>query len=71
MIWNPEQECMNPANLQTLQLARLKNLVEHVYNTVPFYKKKLDEAGVKPSDIKSLKDIAKLPFTTTSTVPVC
>ena len=66
MIWNPEQECMNPANLQTLQFARLKNLVEHVYNTVPFYKKKLDEAGVKPSDIKSLKDIAKLPFTTKS-----
>lgn len=66
MIWNPEQECMNSANLQTLQFARLKNLVEHVYNTVPFYKKKLDEAGVKPSDIKSLKDIAKLPFTTKS-----
>ena len=66
MIWNPENECMNSANLQTIQFARLKNLVEHVYNTVPFYKNKFDEIGVKPSDIKSLKDIAKLPFTTKS-----
>ena len=66
MIWNPENECMNSANLQTIQFARLKNLVEHVYNTVPFYKNKFDEIGVKPSDIRSLKDIAKLPFTTKS-----
>ena len=42
MIWNPENECMNSANLQTIQFARLKNLVEHVYNTVPFYKNKFD-----------------------------
>ena len=52
--------------LKKLQLARLKNLVEHVYTSVPFYKAKLDAAGVKPSDIKSLEDIAKLPFTTKS-----
>ena len=64
MIWNPEHECMSPESLQALQFARLKNLVEHVYTVVPFYKKKLDEAGVKPSDIKCLADIAKLPFTT-------
>jgi len=38
-------------------------MVENAYNNVPFYKKKLDEAGVKPSDIKSIDDIAKLPFT--------
>jgi phenylacetate-CoA ligase len=38
-------------------------MVEHAYNNVPFYKKKLDEAGVKPSDIKSIEDITKLPFT--------
>ncbi len=64
MIWNPEKECMNEDARKALQFARLKNLVEHVYNTVPFYKKRFDEAGVKPSDIKSLEDIAKLPFTT-------
>lgn len=64
MIWNPEHECMNVDALRSLQFARLKNLVERVYNTVPFYKDKLDKVGVKPSDIKTLKDIAKLPFTT-------
>lgn len=64
MIWNPERECMSPEALQSLQFARLKNLVEHVYNTVPFYKKRFDECGVKPADIKSLADISKLPFTT-------
>jgi phenylacetate-CoA ligase len=55
---------MSSEALQALQFARLKNLVERIYNTVPFYKKKLDAAGVKSSDIQSLKDIAKLPFTT-------
>ena len=54
---------MDSAALQTLQFARLKNLVERVYTNVPFYRKKLEAAGVKPADIKSLADIAKLPFT--------
>jgi phenylacetate-CoA ligase len=49
--------------LRTLQFARLKNLVERVYTNVPFYKKKLDAAGVRPSDVTSLSDISKLPFT--------
>lgn len=64
MIWNPENECMSKEAMESLQFARLKNLVERVYNTVPFYKEKLDAAGIKPSDIKSLADISKLPFTT-------
>ncbi|OJF76749.1 MAG: phenylacetate--CoA ligase [Treponema sp. CETP13] len=66
MIWNIEKECMNVSSLRALQFARLKNLVEHLYATVPFYKVKFDEVGVKPHDIKSLKDISKLPFTTKS-----
>jgi len=64
MIWNPEHECMDKAALQKLQFARLKNLVERVYTNVPFYLDTLDKMGVKPSDIRSLADIAKLPFTT-------
>lgn len=63
MIWNPKYECMDRAELKTLQLQRLKCLVEKLYNNLPFYKKKLDEAGVKPSHIKSLKDLKLLPFT--------
>jgi len=47
-----------------LQLAHLKNLVENLYVKVDFYRRKMDEAGVKPRDIHSLKDIEKLPFTT-------
>lgn len=66
MIWNLEKECMNIASLRALQFARLRNLVEHLYATVPFYKHKFDAMGVKPHDIKSLNDISKLPFTTKS-----
>ncbi len=55
---------MEPEALRRLQFARLKNLVERVYTNVPFYKKKFDDAGVKPSDVKCLEDLAKLPFTT-------
>lgn len=66
MIWNPEKECMDQNALKKLQFARLRNLVEHLYATVPFYKKKFDKIGVKPCDIRSLSDISKLPFTSKS-----
>ncbi len=63
MIWN-EAERLPRKELEKLQLERLKKIVEWVYNRVPFYRKKFDEAGVKPEDIKHLQDIQKLPFTT-------
>lgn len=50
--------------LKALQLDGLKWTVEHAYNGSVHYRRKLDEAGVKPGDIKSLADIHKLPFTT-------
>lgn len=64
MIFNPEYESMDPAVREKLQFARLKNLLDKVYRDVPFYKKKMDEAGVSPKDITCLADIEKLPFTT-------
>ncbi|MDR0644461.1 MAG: phenylacetate--CoA ligase [Treponema sp.] len=64
MIYNPEYECMETSTRQKLQLARLKNLTEKLYEAVPFYRKKMDELGVKTTDIRSLADIEKLPFTT-------
>jgi phenylacetate-CoA ligase len=64
MIYNPEYECMHHEARKKLQLARLKNLVEMLYTNVGFYRKKMDETGIKPKDIHSLKDIEKLPFTT-------
>ncbi len=63
LIWNQEAETMPRAELEKLQLQRLQQTVELVYAKVPFYKRCLDERRVKPSDIKSLQDIAKLPFT--------
>ncbi|RKX93830.1 MAG: phenylacetate--CoA ligase [Spirochaetes bacterium] len=64
MIFNKEIETMSREEMQALQLKKLKDLVTYVYSNVEFYKKKFDAAGVKPSDIKTLKDISKLPFTT-------
>lgn len=56
-------ETASIAELQTLQLERMQWSLAHAYENVPFYKKKFDEAGVKPSDLKSLKDLSKFPFT--------
>lgn len=50
--------------LRALQLDGLKWTVSHVYKNSEFYRKKLDESGIKPNHIKSLKDLSKLPFTT-------
>ena len=48
--------------LKQIQLQRLQRIVAHEYNNVEFYRKRMDEKGVKPSDIHSLADISKLPF---------
>lgn len=64
MIWNEEFETLPREALEALQLKRLKNLVERVYSAVPYYRAKMDEKGVKPADINTLADLAKLPFTT-------
>ena len=63
MILNREMECADRDTMQALQLERLKKTVAHVYANVAPYRKKMDEAGVKPEDIKSLADIVRLPFT--------
>lgn len=64
MIWNEEFETLPREALEALQLKRLKALVERVHAAVPYYRRKMEDAGVKPADIKSLKDLNKLPFTT-------
>ena len=50
--------------LQALQLTRLKQTLQHAYDKVPHYKQAFDTAGVHPSDLKTLADITKFPFTT-------
>jgi len=63
MIWDEEFETLPREALEALQLKRLIATAERVYTNVPFYRKKFDEAGIRPSDIKSLKDLRRLPFT--------
>jgi phenylacetate-CoA ligase len=50
--------------LQALQLSRLKQTLQHAYANVPHYKQAFDAAGVQPSDLKTLTDLSKFPFTT-------
>jgi phenylacetate-CoA ligase len=64
MMWNSKREGGDPGDMRKVQLESLRGLLERVYDRVPFYKRKFDEAGVKPADIGSLEDLAKLPFTT-------
>ena len=63
MIYNEEYETMPREALEAIQLRRLQSVVARVYNTVPFYKKRFDEAGIKPEDINTLEDLRTLPFT--------
>ena len=53
---------MSTEFLRDLQLARLQKMVAHSYANVALFRSRMDERGVKPEDIKTLKDIAKLPF---------
>lgn len=61
--YSPE-EYYSREDLRSLQTAQLRKIITYVYERVPFYKRKFQEAGVKPEDIKDISDIVKLPFTT-------
>lgn len=63
MIWSKE-ETLPRIEIEKIQLTRLKETVNRVYENVPAYREKMDKANVKPEDIKSLKDLSKLPFVT-------
>ncbi len=62
-IWNREIECMPRNEMRELQSKQLCQLVERLYAVSPFYQNRMDEKGVKPTNIKSIDDISKLPFT--------
>ena len=63
-IRDPKIECMSRDEMHTLQSERLVKQVKNVYDNVAFYRRKMDELGVLPGDIKGIDDINKLPFTT-------
>lgn len=62
-IFNPAYECLSRSEMQNLQSERLRKTVERVYNNCAPYRKKMDELKLKPSDVKSVSDLYKLPFT--------
>ncbi len=71
-FWNDKNSPMNPVSspdfiptqqMRALQLYRLQGVVQHSYNNVELFKTRMDQLKVKPTDIKKLSDIAKLPFT--------
>ncbi|HSB69312.1 MAG TPA: phenylacetate--CoA ligase [Candidatus Methylomirabilis sp.] len=64
MIWNDEFETLPREAMEALQLKRLRDMVDRVSATVPFYRRKLAEAGYKPGDLRKLEDLSRLPFTT-------
>jgi phenylacetate-CoA ligase len=63
MIFHPELETLSRERLEKLQDERLRFVVGYVYERVPFYRQRLDEAGVDPKAFGGLKDLHKLPFT--------
>lgn len=63
-MFQPEIETMSREAIREHQLEKLKWQVKRVYENVPMYRERMNEAGVKPDDIQSLEDLAKLPFTT-------
>ena len=61
--WNESMECATPYEMESLQSFRLSQTVRRIYENVPYYRQKMDEHGVKPEDIRSVRDLSKLPFT--------
>jgi len=64
LYYQPDIERMSRTQMRDLQSKRLVSQVNHVYTNVPYYKKLMDDKGVKPSDIASIDDLHKLPFLT-------
>jgi len=63
MIWDRKHETMSRSDLQALQLARLQAQAANVYEKVPFYRQRFIEQGITPGSIRTLDDLARLPFT--------
>ena len=59
-----KEETLSRAEMEKIQLERLQETVNRVYEKVPAYREKMDRAGIKPQDVKSLADLSRLPFVT-------
>ncbi len=63
MLFDIKNETLPREEIRRLQLFRLQQTCERLYATVPIYRKRFDERGLKPKDIRSLEDLKNLPFT--------
>ncbi len=63
-IWNRHFECMDRDGIRHVQSERLRETVERVYFNVPYYRNRMQEAGLGPESFHSIDDLSKLPFTT-------
>ncbi len=62
--YQPEIECASREEITALQNERLVKQVKHVWDNVPYYRRKMEEKGLTPDDIKGIADLHKLPFIT-------
>lgn len=63
-FWNPKHETLPRAELQDLQLLKLRRLCEWAYTTTPFHKRQFDAAGFHPEQLKTLADLRRIPYMT-------
>jgi len=63
MIWDKEYETLSYSEIEALQEERLRYIVSYAYENVKYYRNLFDQIKLKPSDIKTLKDLPKIPFT--------
>ena len=61
-FWNPEIETLTPAGLRRLESERLARQIEYNYRSSTFYRAKLDAARVRPEQIRTVEDLARVPF---------
>lgn len=59
---------LGPSRMREMQMKRLKAIIRHAYENVPFYHRKFDRVGIRPDDIRSTADLCKIPLTTKSEI---
>lgn len=64
MIWNETKECMSRDEIANIQGKRLTKVVDRVYHNVEYYRKKMQQVGLEPGDIRGIEDLGRLPYTT-------
>ncbi|MGA1866725.1 MAG: phenylacetate--CoA ligase, partial [Thermoplasmatota archaeon] len=62
-MFQEKEQFMTKEDIKTLQLERIRKQVDHAYKNVAFYRRKFDEIGLRPEDIRTLEDVGKIPLT--------